>query len=739
MRAAPCVIDGIRHVSSPASSLARRASRRASSSRIAASEQRDALGGQDFIYSQRSGVSESLFKGDLLGVDADVATGDLRSRRESRDLAHITGAYHVPERFLHRFAAHVAQNMLVEDDDEGDADPEHEPRRRKASGLRAAGVPLILGIWGGKGGGKSFNVELCCRDMRITPFVVSAGELEDPVAGEPGALLRRRYLAAAKEASTRGTPAVLIINDLDAGVGRFKDDKVTVNNQIVQASLMSLCDDPTRVHFSGKPRSRAWDSREERDGEERLRKTGEAAGIGPVARCRRVPVIVTGNDFSRLYAPLTRAGRMDLWHWEPSRVEIAAMVHETFRDAEARGGFGYEGRGDAEALVNAFPDQPLDFFAAARSRCVDDAVRAWLVALGSAERMRIALVGNHAEAEATEADPDAIRSRSAASWRRSRRRPLVHDVSLPALLRAAELVAAEQQNVLDVRLAREYVNAWTAAKSAGAIREERRRRAASARVREEAGTRGSVFELEVELEAKRAARRADAEAEARLLTAAVAEEASATMRRASAEASARGETVKFEIGVAGTSASARVAEEEALARISLAESRLPWTVLDCVECRRERRDHPASTVFVDVRPRRTFERETIEGALNFPAAVSSGTIADPIVAPDAAGATAALRAFLAEAKSKSKSDAPLPTRLVVIGDGGGEGSYTRDALTRFHEYLASDAHLSRTVTLVEMRDGVGGWLRRYTPTGKPRPRYVGYGKDNEETMFTASN
>ena len=177
------------------------------------------MGGQDFIYSQRSGVAETLFKGDLLGVDADVVA-DLRARGESsRDLSFIRGAYHVPERFLERFATHVAKNLLVNDDDDDDDDDgttREKNTTRRAVGLRAAGVPLILGIWGGKGCGKTFNVELCCRDMGITPFVVSAGELEDPVAGEPGAALRRAYVAAADEAARRGTPTVLVVNDLDA-------------------------------------------------------------------------------------------------------------------------------------------------------------------------------------------------------------------------------------------------------------------------------------------------------------------------------------------------------------------------------------------------------------------------------------------------------------------------------------------------------------------------------------------
>ena len=75
------------------------------------------MGGQDFIYSQRSGVAETLFKGDLLGVDADVVA-DLRARGESsRDLSFIRGAYHVPERFLERFATHVAKNLLVSGSD----------------------------------------------------------------------------------------------------------------------------------------------------------------------------------------------------------------------------------------------------------------------------------------------------------------------------------------------------------------------------------------------------------------------------------------------------------------------------------------------------------------------------------------------------------------------------------------------------------------------------------------------
>ncbi|WP_216075660.1 hypothetical protein, partial [Acinetobacter indicus] len=52
-------------------------------------------------------------------------------------------------------------------------------------------VPLILGIWGGKGQGKSFQCELVFAKMGINPIMMSAGELESGNAGEPAKLIRQ--------------------------------------------------------------------------------------------------------------------------------------------------------------------------------------------------------------------------------------------------------------------------------------------------------------------------------------------------------------------------------------------------------------------------------------------------------------------------------------------------------------------------------------------------------------------
>jgi len=160
-------------------------------------------------------------------------------------------------------------------------------------------VPLILGIWGKKGCGKTFNVELACVHMGITPVIVSAGELEDEVAGMPGLRIRDRYLEAASMMHVQGRPTCLIINDIDAGLGRFRGEQMTVNNQNVQGTLMNLCDEPQQVSVG-----KGW---------------VEGTAVP------RVPIVVTANDLSTIYAPLLRDGRMDKFYWEPTAEELAQI------------------------------------------------------------------------------------------------------------------------------------------------------------------------------------------------------------------------------------------------------------------------------------------------------------------------------------------------------------------------------------------------------------------------------
>lgn len=278
---------------------------------------------------QNSTNLDSLFTGSFLGHQSDIADGTLRGY-EFRTFNNIVGDYYIAPRFLEAVVMHITKNFLV---DQGAFDASTK-------------IPLILGIWGGKGQGKSFQTELCFKKLGVEAVVMSAGELESERAGEPGKLIRERYRKAAELSRVRGRLSCLLINDIDAGLGHF-DAQMTVNNQIATGSIMSICDNPNKVSIYGVE----W-----RDDER------------PIPR---IPIIVTGNDLSTVFAPLIRDGRMSKFMWEPSVDDKVNIVHQMYKDD----GMVIE---DMRKLIEAFPQQSLDFFGAIRAATYDGQIREWL-------------------------------------------------------------------------------------------------------------------------------------------------------------------------------------------------------------------------------------------------------------------------------------------------------------------------------------------------------------------------
>jgi hypothetical protein len=82
----------------------------------------------------------------------------------------------------------------------------------------------------------------------------------------------------------------------------------------------------------------------------------------------RVPVVCTGNDFSTLYAPLIRDGRMEKFYWAPTREDRVGVCMGIFQHDNVD-------RTAVEQLVDTFPGQSIDFFGALRARVYDDKVR----------------------------------------------------------------------------------------------------------------------------------------------------------------------------------------------------------------------------------------------------------------------------------------------------------------------------------------------------------------------------
>ncbi|KAL9263976.1 Ribulose bisphosphate carboxylase/oxygenase activase 1, chloroplastic-like protein [Drosera capensis] len=262
-------------------------------------------------------------------------------------------------------------------------------------------VPLILGIWGGKGQGKSFQCELVFAKLGINPIMMSAGELESGNAGEPAKLIRQRYREAA-DIIAKGKMCCLFINDLDAGAGRMGGTtQYTVNNQMVNATLMNIADNPTNVQLPG------------------LYNKQENA---------RVPIIVTGNDFSTLYAPLIRDGRMEKFYWAPTREDRIGVCTGIFRTD----GVAEE---DIVKLVDTFPGQSIDFFGALRARVYDDEVRKWISGIG-VENVGKKLV-NSKDGPPTFEQPK---------------------MSFEKLLEYGGMLVQEQENVKRVQLADKYLS-----------------------------------------------------------------------------------------------------------------------------------------------------------------------------------------------------------------------------------------------------------------------------------------
>ncbi|KAH7867354.1 hypothetical protein Vadar_032438 [Vaccinium darrowii] len=292
---------------------------------------------------------------------------------------NMDGFYIAPA-FMDKLVVHITKNFLT---------------------LPNIKVPLILGIWGGKGQGKSFQCELVFAKMGINPIMMSAGELESGNAGEPAKLIRQRYREAA-DIIRKGKMCVLFINDLDAGAGRLGGTtQYTVNNQMVNATLMNIADNPTNVQLPGMY------NKEENP---------------------RVPIVVTGNDFSTLYAPLIRDGRMEKFYWAPTREDRIGVCTGIFRTDHIP-------EEDIVKLVDTFPGQSIDFFGALRARVYDDEVRKWISGVG-VENIGKRLV-NSKEGPPTFEQPK---------------------MTLDKLLEYGNMLVQEQENVKRVQLADKYLS-----------------------------------------------------------------------------------------------------------------------------------------------------------------------------------------------------------------------------------------------------------------------------------------
>ncbi|EFN60125.1 hypothetical protein CHLNCDRAFT_133490 [Chlorella variabilis] len=349
----------------------------------ASDDQQDISRGREMV--------DSLFQGGqgMGGTHNAILSSQDYLSTAQRNFNNIEDGFYISPAFLDKISIHVAKNFLD---------------------LPKIKVPLILGIWGGKGQGKTFQCNLAYKKLGISPIVMSAGELESGNAGEPAKLIRQRYREAS-DIIKKGRMSSLFINDLDAGAGRMGDaTQYTVNNQMVNATLMNIADNPTNVQLPG------------------VYKNEEIP---------RVPIVCTGNDFSTLYAPLIRDGRMEKYYWNPTREDRVGVCMGIFQHDNVD-------RADVETLVDAFPGQSIDFFGALRARVYDDKVREWIQGTG-VENIGKRLVNSREGKVEFDKPP----------------------MPLSTLMNYGNLLVEEQENVKRVQLADEYMSGAALAGSSG--------------------------------------------------------------------------------------------------------------------------------------------------------------------------------------------------------------------------------------------------------------------------------
>lgn len=160
----------------------------------------------------------------------------------------------ISKRFTEKINAHLMGNLLCIDN-----------------------YPLIMAIIGKPGMGKTWQLRKHLEGLGIEIFSISSADIESERAGAPAKLLKEKYVNASIS-MLKGTPAALVIDDIDTTVGEWEQNTGTVNHQGILAFLMHIADNPYYIE-----------------------------GIGKV---ERVPVFFTGNKFELLYEPLRRPGRM---------------------------------------------------------------------------------------------------------------------------------------------------------------------------------------------------------------------------------------------------------------------------------------------------------------------------------------------------------------------------------------------------------------------------------------------
>lgn len=209
----------------------------------------------------------------------------------------------IPKRFKQAIDNHIVGNFLALKD-----------------------YPLMLSIFGEPGVGKTFQLRNHLENRGFNVHSINAADLESDRAGEPTKLLRKEYVNASAEI-TSGKGAAIVIDDIDTTMGEWDKYTGTVNHQDLIAFFMHIADSPTEIENISNS-------------------------------LNRVPIFFTGNDFGKLYTPLRRPGRMNVFMYSPTNEEKCEILCALFGEKYLM---------DIKAFIERKPNEPISYFSSIRA------------------------------------------------------------------------------------------------------------------------------------------------------------------------------------------------------------------------------------------------------------------------------------------------------------------------------------------------------------------------------------
>lgn len=209
----------------------------------------------------------------------------------------------VPKRYADRIVGHVVANYLP--------------------GNHYFTPPLYLVIKGAPGEGKTLQALAACNQRGIMVKYMSASELSGEMEAASREVIKSLYMQAL-HLQEQGYYICILLDDFHLGNSHIRGDSShTVNAELLVGYMMNLAESSNQ---------------------------------------HRVPILLTGNDFSNTYDALLRDGRADIFEWAPLKEEKLMIARSILQPFVSR----WEQR-QLDDFIERYAEKSVAFFAQIKS------------------------------------------------------------------------------------------------------------------------------------------------------------------------------------------------------------------------------------------------------------------------------------------------------------------------------------------------------------------------------------